>query len=398
MPAAEKGKERDLLKYLNRLKMHGPKPAAALLTCLAVLTAVCILAAAVPENTKDAKEEARQAAAMSEPSISAETAVLIDAFSGKVLYDRRMDAHMYPASTTKILTALLAVEETDPEEDVTVSENASKQEGSSIYLTPGEKISMKDLLYGMMLRSGNDAATAVAEAMAGDTETFAEIMNERAASLGLENSHFVNPSGLQDENHYSSAYDLAMITRQALQNDLFREIVSSRTYQAEREGADAYKYFYSKNKTVFQYEGATGVKIGYTTAAGRCLVASAERDGTELIAVVLNDHDWFEDAYRLLDYGFEAFERVTIARGETPLISAAVMEGDSATVKIGSDTDITCLEAEGEAHDLSIIYDVPDAVKAPVSRWEPAGSMEIYSAGEYVCSKDLYYLEDIAAQ
>ena len=188
MPAAEKGKERDLLKYLNRLKMHGPKPAAALLTCLAVLTAVCILAAAVPENTKDAKEEARQAAAMSEPSISAETAVLIDAFSGKVLYDRRMDAHMYPASTTKILTALLAVEETDPEEDVTVSENASKQEGSSIYLTPGEKISMKDLLYGMMLRSGNDAATAVAEAMAGDTETFAEIMNERAASCLLYTS------------------------------------------------------------------------------------------------------------------------------------------------------------------------------------------------------------------
>ena len=387
------------MKYFIRWKKHVPKPAAVILVCLAVLTAVCIFAAAAQENAKKAeKEEAQQTIAAAEPSISAETAVLIDAVSGKVLYDRRMDAHMYPASTTKILTAMLAAEEADPEEIVTVSENAAGQEGSSIYLTAGEKITMKDLLYGMMLRSGNDAATAVAEAIAGDTETFAELMNERTASLGLKNSHFVNPSGLQDENHYSSAYDLAMITRQALQNDLFRKIVSSKTYQAERKGADAYKYFYNKNKTIFQYEGATGVKIGYTTAAGRCLVASAERNGTELIAVVLNDHDWFEDAYRLLDYGFEAFERVVIARAETPLISAVVMEGDSDTVKIGSDTDISCLEAEGEISDLSIIYDVPDAVKAPVSRWQTAGSMDIYSAGEYVCSKDLYYLEDIAAE
>ena len=249
-----------------------------------------------------------------EPSISAETAVLIDAVSGKVLYDRRMGRSYVSRQH-------------DENSDRHAGRRRSGSGGNRhrvgkrcrtgrllIYLTAGEKITMKDLLYGMMLRSGNDAATAVAEAIAGDTETFAELMNERTASLGLKNSHFVNPSGLQDENHYSSAYDLAMITRQALQNDLFRKIVSSKTYQAERKGADAYKYFYNKNKTIFQYEGATGVKIGYTTAAGRCLVASAERNGTELIAVVLNDHDWFEDAYRLLDYGFEAFERVVIAR------------------------------------------------------------------------------------
>lgn len=367
---------------------------------LAVLLMVCALLAAAgvcaAATTGGGGAEGEKAPSeIPEPAISAETAVLIDAASGKVLYDRRMDAHMYPASTTKILTALIAVEELDPEEKVKISENAATQEGSSIYLTPGEEIRVIDLLYGMMLRSGNDAAAAVAEAAAGDTQTFAQLMNERAEALGLQNSHFVNPSGLQDENHYSSAYDLAMIAREALTHPLFREIVSAKTYQAERQGADAYKYFYNKNKTMFQYEGATGVKIGYTMAAGRCLVASAKREGTELIAVVLNDRQWFDDAYKLLDYGFERFESVRIAAGETPLISTAVMEGDKATVKIGAAEDVTCVEVEGESSDLSIVYDVPDAVKAPVERWERAGKMDIYSAGEYVYSKDLYYLEDI---
>ncbi len=383
------------MKNFIGFRIRGKKT-AAVLTCLAVLAAACSFAAAQEKDADDGKNA--QETAVAEPSISAETAVLIDAFSGRVLYDRRMDAHMYPASTTKIMTAMLAVEEGDPQESVTVSENAAGQEGSSVYLEAGEKISMKDLLYGMMLRSGNDAATAVAEAIGGDTETFAAMMNERAASLGLRNSHFVNPSGLQNEDHYSSAYDLAMITREALKNDLFRQIVSSKTYQAQRQGAEAYKYFYNKNKTVFQYEGATGIKIGYTTAAGRCLVASAEREGTELIAVVLNDPDWFEDAYRLLDYGFEAFRRVTVAKGERPLISAAVMQGEQDVVRIGADSDIICLQPKGEVSDLGIIYDVPEAVKAPVSRWEPAGRMKIYSDGEYICSKDLYYLEDIGVQ
>ena len=372
--------------------------AAVSAVCFALTAAVVFAAAAGEEAEAAAAKTQTPASEISEPAISAETAVLIDAASGKVLYDRRMNAHMYPASTTKILTAMIALEQLDSEEVVTVSENAVKQEGSSIYLKTGEKIKLKDLLYGMMLRSGNDSAVAVAEAAGGSVEAFAEIMNERVKALGLENSHFVNPSGLQDENHYSSAYDLAMITREAFKNELFKEIVSAKTYQAEREGADSYKYFYNKNKTVFQYEGATGVKIGYTIAAGRCLVASARRDGTELIAVVLNDHDWFEDAYKLMDYGFERFDSVLIAKGETPLISSAVMNGDSQTVKIGAAEDITCVQVEGEASDLSIVYDVPDAVKAPVSRWERAGKMDIYSAGEYVYSKDLYYMEDIGTR
>ena len=204
-------------------KLKGPRAAAAaLFVCLAVFLTCCVIWTAAQENQGQEGQDAASAAA--EPQLSAETAVLIDAVSGRVLYDKRKDAHMYPASTTKIMTALLVLETTDPDESVEVSQNAASQEGSSIYLKAGEKIGIKELLYGMMLRSGNDAAVAAAEAAGGSTEQFAAMMNERAASLGLENTHFVNPSGLQDENHYSSAYDLAMIAREALKNDVFREI------------------------------------------------------------------------------------------------------------------------------------------------------------------------------
>ena len=381
-------------KYLRKLR-KGRAAAAALFVFLVLSVPCCIAWTAAQDASPAPTQQSEAASASAEPALSAETAVLIDAVSGRVLYDRRKDAHMYPASTTKIMTALVVLETVGPEEYTEVSENAAGQEGSSIYLKAGEKIRIKELLYGMMLRSGNDAAVAAAEAAGGSVEEFSDMMNQRAASLGLSNSHFVNPSGLQDENHYSSAYDLAMIAREALKNDVFREIAGTRTYQAEREGVDSYKYFYNKNKTVFQYDGATGVKIGYTMAAGRCLVASAKRNGTELIAVVLNDHDWFQDAYSLMDYGFENFETVRIAEGEVPLTSAAVMQGDDTAVKIGAREDITCVRRAGEAADISIVYDVPDAVKAPVSRWESAGKIDIYSEGEYVYSKDLYYLEDI---
>lgn len=405
-----------LIKILKKPKFQRAA-SAALCFCLILFakTVPADVPASVPaENTPDAVLQEEQGAGpqekqdpalqeeqdtglpvIPEPEISAETAVLIDAASGRVLYDRRMDAHMYPASTTKIMTALIVLETMDPEEKITVSARAVSQEGSSIYLKDGEEILVKDLLYGMMLRSGNDAATAAAEGAAGSVEKFALLMNERAASLGLQNSNFTNPSGLQDENHYSTAYDLAMITREALKNDMFREIAAAKTYHAGREGADAYNYFCNKNKTVFQYEGATGVKIGYTMTAGRCLVASAEREGTELIAVVLNDHNWFEDAYRLMDYGFERFERVRLVPGQTPLTTAAVTGGDTDRVKIGAAYDITCIQTEEESGELRIVYDIPAETAAPVKRWDPAGKADIYSDEEYIFSEELYYLEDI---
>ena len=233
------------------------------------------------------------------PTISAKHAVLIDGKSGEVLYEKDADTKAYPASTTKIATALEVLKicqqyDIDLQTKVTVPKEAVGVEGSSVYLKQGENRTIEDLLYGLMLRSGNDAATALAICLGGNQDNFVKKMNETARDLGCKETNFINPSGLFDENHYTTARDLAIIARKAMENETFRRVV----------GAKKWKDYYNKNKTVAQYDGATGIKIGFTEKSGRTLVASAERDGTELICVVLNDGNWFNDAYALMDYGF----------------------------------------------------------------------------------------------
>ena len=233
------------------------------------------------------------------PAISAKHAILIDGKSGEVLYEKDADTKAYPASTTKIATALEVLKichqyDIELQTEVTIPEEAVGVEGSSIYLKPRENRTIEDLLYGLMLRSGNDAATALAICLGGNEENFVKKMNETAADLRCNGTHFVNPSGLFDENHYTTARDLATIAKKAMENEAFRQIV----------GAKQWKSYYNKNKTITQYIGATGIKIGFTERSGRTLVASADRGGTELICVVLNDGNWFNDAYALMDYGF----------------------------------------------------------------------------------------------
>lgn len=243
------------------------------------------------------------------PIIEAKGAILIDAKSGNTIYEKDADKRLYPASTTKIMTTLVALEimeEIDASLDskVIIPKEAVGVEGSSIYLKEGERITIEELLYGVMLRSGNDAATAIGIALGGDLDTFIKKMNEKAANLGCKNTKFINPSGLFDKEHYTTARELSRISREAMKNELFREIAKTKVWR----GKDSDRTFENKNKTVTQYEGATGIKIGYTKKSGRTLVASAKRDEVELIVVVLDDANWFEDAYKLLDYGFERVE------------------------------------------------------------------------------------------
>lgn len=242
---------------------------------------------------------------ISPPSVSASSSVLIDE-NGEVLYEKNADEKSYPASTTKIMTALVTLEKLDElgldkKSEIIVPEEAVGIEGSSIYLKKGERLTIEELLYGLMLRSGNDSAAALAVCMGGSLGEFVSMMNERAAALGCSGTHFTNPSGLYEENHYTTASDLAKIAHEAMKREDFREIVRAKDWQSE----DGSRSFHNKNKTVFQYEGATGIKIGFTKASGRTLVASAERDGRQMIAVVLRDGNWFNDAYALMDYGFE---------------------------------------------------------------------------------------------
>ncbi len=243
------------------------------------------------------------------PVISAEGAILINQRDGSVLYEKDADKKLYPASTTKIMTTLLALEtleEIDGAMDskITVPADAVGVEGSSLYLKEGEVVTAEELLYGAMLQSGNDAATALAICFGATEEAFVERMNEKAKELGCRATNFVNPSGLFDENHFTTARDLAKIGSYAMKNDTFRQIAASEEWSGEGSG----RSFVNKNKTVREYEGATGIKIGYTKKSGRTLVASAKRGEDEFIAVVLNDPNWFQDAYAMLDYGFQLME------------------------------------------------------------------------------------------
>lgn len=248
------------------------------------------------------------ASTSSNVGISAGQAILIDGDSGKVLYEKCADERAYPASTTKIMTALITIEvlkENDSpiEQTVKIPEEAEGVEGSSIYLKAGEIISIEDLLYGLMLMSGNDAAAALAELIGGSEAHFVEMMNEKAEELGCKGTHFANPSGLFDENHYTTVRDMAVISREAMKEPVFREIVATQNRKAIRPESD-HITFHNKNKTVFEYEGGNGIKIGYTTDSGRTLVASSERNGESMICVVMSAPDWFNDAYRLMDYGY----------------------------------------------------------------------------------------------
>ena len=261
----------------------------------------------VDENELHPPALSRQdtAVSASAPAVSAAGAVLIRADTGAILFEKDAEKRLYPASTTKIMTALVALEILEElslgaDSRVIVPAEAARLEGSSIYLKAGEKVMMEELLYGMMLQSGNDAATAAAICAGGNLRNFVARMNQKAEELGCTGTHFTNACGLFDENHYTTAKDLACIAAAAMRREDFRRIASAPHWQS----AESERNFYNKNKTVHQYEGGDGVKIGFTRASGRTLVASATRGDVSLIAVVLRDGNWFADAYAMLDYGF----------------------------------------------------------------------------------------------
>ena len=252
------------------------------------------------------------ALAQEEPLLAAQSAILADMDTGAVLYERNADERCAPASLTKIMTVLLAVEAIEAGEATRVEYLTADadfragltSESSSAGIQAGERLRMEELLYCAMLQSANESCNMLAVRLAGSVEAFAERMNERAAELGCTGTHFTNPNGLFDEDHYTTARDLANITRTAMKNKTFRRMVAAKEWNADRPGS-TYRHFVNKNKTVRQFDGGNGVKIGYTKASGRTLAASATRDGKNVICVVMSAPNWFQDAYRLMEYGFD---------------------------------------------------------------------------------------------
>jgi D-alanyl-D-alanine carboxypeptidase (penicillin-binding protein 5/6) len=251
------------------------------------------------------------------PRVSADAAVLLDAGTGRILWAKNADQARAPASTTKMMTALLALELGNPDDLVTVSRNAANVEGSNVWLRPGERVPLAELLEALLIKSANDAAVAIAEHLAGTTAAFAELMNARAAELGLQSTHFVNPHGLTNPDHYASAYDLALIARAAMTYPAFAAIVRSPAGAMEGLSPDESSFvrqLRTTNRLLLTYDWVDGVKTGTTRAAGNCLVASGTRDGQRLIAVVLHsDHRW-ADAVQMLEYGYAAYAFVPVAR------------------------------------------------------------------------------------
>ncbi|HWR44861.1 D-alanyl-D-alanine carboxypeptidase family protein [Sporomusa sp.] len=244
--------------------------------------------------------------AASLPQVDAEAAVVMRASDKRVLYAKNPDNIMYPASTTKIMTLITALEQGDPDSVIVVSPKAAGCEGSSLDLRAGDRLTLREALYGLMLVSGNDAAEAVAENVAGSVPAFVQMMNDKAEKIGTIRTHFSNPHGLPDPvNHFTTAYDLALMTVYGMQKPVFASIVSTRDYDVHFVSRGGIAHARNTNKLLATYAGANGVKTGFTNAAGECLVAAAKRNDVQLIAVVLNSERRWEDATQLLNYGFQ---------------------------------------------------------------------------------------------
>ncbi len=249
---------------------------------------------------------------------NAKAAIILDAKSGAVLFEKNRNIRLPMASTTKVMTALVVIENSNPDDIITVSKKSASTEGSSIYLKEGEKISVIDLLYGMLLESGNDAANALAEGCFGSIEACCSKMNEKAHDLGLIDTHFESPSGLDSENHYTTAHELAIISSAAMKNHLFRTIVS--TEQHTTSTGEKARFFSNHNRLLRTFEGAVGIKTGYTSKSGRCLVSCAAKDGEEYIAVTLHDSADWQDHKDMLSFAFGHYDSCEIAEKDTFLI------------------------------------------------------------------------------
>lgn len=296
---------------------------------------------------------------------SAASAILMDADSGRVLYERNADRKMLIASTTKILTALVAIEEGDLHDTVKVSREAAYTEGSAMYLTEGETLTLETLLYGVLLCSGNDAAVAVAQHVGGSVKGFVALMNEKAQELGMEHSSFANPNGLDDEQHYSTARDMAKLARAALENETLMRIASTRSVTIGG------RTMTNHNKLLHYVDGCLGLKTGYTKAAGRTLVSCAEKNGQRLIAVTLQDGNDWADHQALYEYGFSAYPARTCAVRGQALTQVSVSGGVSPTVPLIAGAGFCYPAAETERLTTRICLDEP--LRAPVSAGKTVG-------------------------
>lgn len=327
--------------------------------------------------------------------VGARSAVLLDAESGRVLFEKNADERLPMASTTKIMTALLVCESGRMQETISVSAPAALTEGSSMWLRAGERLTLEDICYGIMLQSGNDAATAAAEALCGSTEAFSVMMNKRAELLGATDTRFKNPHGLDADGHYTTARDLAKISAEAMKNPLFEKITGTKTHHISETKASAARTLKNHNKLLWLYDGCTGIKTGYTKKSGRCLVSSAHRADVGLIAVTLSAPNDWADHRQMLDYGFENYSRrIILKKGETAA-TYILDEKSGRGAPLVSEKDFGILVKQGETV-VKKTELLP--LTLPVKKGDRGATVHVFANGEKICEVPLVFKADVGEE
>ncbi len=354
--------------------------ALLVLICVVILTQNCFAS-----SVRDSSKEVFQ-------TFSAESYLLMDADTGDVLSSRNPDHPLPMASTTKIMTCLIALEKGDINDKVKIPPAAVGIEGSSVYLVSGEVLTLSDLLYALMLESANDAAVAIALHVSGSVEAFAEEMNVKAQEIGMKNSHFANPNGLQADGHFSTARDLSSLMRFAMQNPMFAEITATRTKTISAPDGKT-RYLANHNKLLRLCEDCIGGKTGFTKTAGRCLVSVAEKEGKRLICTTLGAPDDWQDHISLYDYGFSQYERRTLAEAgelqeQIPLISGKVSE-----IRVANTESVTISVRSQDR--VEVVIETPRFTYAPIREGETVGQAVFNLNGTEWKRIDLVALESI---
>jgi D-alanyl-D-alanine carboxypeptidase (penicillin-binding protein 5/6) len=319
-------------------------------------------------------------------SVSAKSAILIEQKSGRILFEKDAFTKRRIASITKIMTATLAIESGKMDKYVTVSENAVHTEGSSIYLKAGEKIKLKDLVYGLMLRSGNDAAVAIAEFVGGSVDGFVFLMNQKAKEIGMLNTHFANPHGLDDsKDHYSTAYDMAILTRYAMTNTQYREIAGTKVYRAPNPGEEWDRVWKNKNRLLTKYQYCTGGKTGYTKLAKRTLVTTAEKGDMDLIAVTINDSKDWDDHIAMYENGFKGYDMTEVlSKGKVEINSKSKYNG-----KLYLRNSLVYPATSEEMKNFRVNYKIPKYNSNQKSG--PVGKAQVFLDGKLIKEVPIYF-------
>lgn len=357
----------------------------ALLLCLSACTAATeneglTLSSALSDGQATAEPETLASLLENTTEVvttSAKAHILMEASTGAVLAQRNPDARLPMASTTKIMTALVVVEALPLSEQVVIPPEAVGIEGSSVYLIEGEILTVEELLYALLLESANDAAVALACAVSGSSEEFAERMNRRAADMGLSDTHFRNPHGLDADDHYTTARELALISRAALENETIRTIVSTQKKTIRLHGDEGVRLLVNHNRLLRAYDGCIGLKTGYTKKTGRCLVSAAERDGVRLIAVTLGAPDDWQDHENLLDYGFSRCEAVELVQPEVEHLPVWVISGEREYTIVSPVASVRVVLPR-ERGRVRRVVELPRFAYAPLSEGESMGQLVYY--------------------